>query len=429
MFRNLLRLFSGSLLIRVAGMAFGLLIAIQLARGLGPSSYGVYGLAMSMIAILTVIVEFGTARFVIREVAAATTHGNLALQVIRWAQKLVISLAFPLIISAAITYYFYSDSILLSTLFFGILIVPLVAINNIKGGALRGLHRVLVGQIPDALLRPSSFSLFLFIATFLNFSLTPQLAIAIGVASAGLALLASTYLLDRAFAPHRAGTTKTEDRRLWLKASTPMALTEVLRMGQAHGATLLLGALAAATDVGIYKVATTILVLFLFFETISNVVGAPLIATSHAEGGQIKLQRLLSMLAWGSAAASFLGAVPFVLFGSSLVTTMFGEAFDAATFPVQIFALSVVVMTLFGPAAVLLNMIGRERDVTLNALFSSGILLITGIPMMHYFGATGAALSYAISQVIARAILWRRCLKITGYDTSLLNIKTLFPGI
>nr|MCU0943155.1 oligosaccharide flippase family protein [Hydrogenophaga sp.] len=64
----------GSAGLRVAGMLFGFLSGVQLARGLGAQGYGVYGLAMSVIALMSVVTEFGLPQLLTREVAAAQVH-------------------------------------------------------------------------------------------------------------------------------------------------------------------------------------------------------------------------------------------------------------------------------------------------------------------------------------------------------------------
>lgn len=66
----LIKAVTGSGFIRVVGMGFGFLVGIQLARGLGPSGYGIYGLVMAFISILAVPVEFGIPSLLTREVAA-----------------------------------------------------------------------------------------------------------------------------------------------------------------------------------------------------------------------------------------------------------------------------------------------------------------------------------------------------------------------
>lgn len=45
----LVKAFLGSAGLRIAGMGFGFLVGVQLARGLGADGYGVYGLAMSIV--------------------------------------------------------------------------------------------------------------------------------------------------------------------------------------------------------------------------------------------------------------------------------------------------------------------------------------------------------------------------------------------
>src|SRR5690606_16756372 len=67
----LVKAVTGSAGLRIAGMGFGFLVGVQLARGLGAEGYGIYGVAMSIIALLTVPTEFGLPQLLTREVAVA----------------------------------------------------------------------------------------------------------------------------------------------------------------------------------------------------------------------------------------------------------------------------------------------------------------------------------------------------------------------
>lgn len=93
---------TGSAGLRMVGMGFGFLVGIQLARALGTEGYGIYGLAMSVIALLMVPTEFGLPQLVVRETAANVTRGEWGKirGLLAWSQR--VSLFGWLIVSALV---------------------------------------------------------------------------------------------------------------------------------------------------------------------------------------------------------------------------------------------------------------------------------------------------------------------------------------
>lgn len=418
----IMRAFAGSALLRIAGMGFGFLIAIQLARALGPASYGIYGLAMSIIALVTVMVDCGSSRLVTREVAAAQVRGewHVVRGIIRWARRLALLLALPVVLGVIAWGLLDSGSPLATTLMAGILLVPLVALANIQGGAMRGLQRIVLGQVPDGVLRPALFSGFLFAAGLAGVTLGPQSAIALGAASMAVALAAGAVMLWRVTPAQARAATPVPADRTWIRSATPIAYSELLRMLQTHGPTLLLGLFASAAAVGTYRAAASLMVLFIVFDTMLNVVSAPMIARFHAQGDRTRLQRLLFAMAAGSAAATGALVLPFLIWGETLVVLLLGADFAASALPLAILGVALVAGVALGPGMVVLNMTGHEREVARAATLSIAILVVAGIPLMYGLGAAGAALTYAASLIGSRLVIWHRCRRRTGYEPSIL---------
>src|SRR4051794_9861103 len=83
------RSLAGSSIIRIASMLASFAVGVQLARGLGVSGYGYYGLALSIITMGAIPGELGLSRLVTREVSTATVRGDDAelFAIIRWADR------------------------------------------------------------------------------------------------------------------------------------------------------------------------------------------------------------------------------------------------------------------------------------------------------------------------------------------------------
>src|SRR5690606_12384491 len=163
----LIKAVTGSAGLRIAGMGFGFLVGVQLARGLGAEGYGIYGVAMSVIALLTVPTEFGLPQLLTREVAAAQVRrdwGRLK-GILCWSSQ--VSLLISAVIGVCVVAWLLLSGRGLAspfgmTLLAGVAMVPVVAQLSMRSATLRGLQQILRGQLPDVLLRPMFYSLLLF---------------------------------------------------------------------------------------------------------------------------------------------------------------------------------------------------------------------------------------------------------------------------
>lgn len=411
--------------LRLIGMGFGLLVGVQLARGLGAAGYGVYGVAMAVTALLTVPTEFGLPQLVTREVAAAQVHQDWsrAHGILKWSLRatLVISV---LVSSVVVAWLLVSGegtgSTLGLTVLAGLLMIPLVSVGNVNGAALRGMQHIVKGQLPDSLIRPVAFSALLFLVSTLQSPLNPVSAMGAGVASAALACVGAAWMLQSHLPLLGAQDQVPTHSRAWWASAFPMAMTEGMRQVQGNAAILVMGALVTEVAVGVFRVAVSISALVWVPATLFNLVGSPVISRLHASGDKVKLQRLLGWLSAGMTAGAFLMSLPFFVSGGALLAMIFGAEFSESREPLIILALGCVISSAFGPAIVLLNMTGHERRVTRAFTLSVFALLLTAFPLIRLFGGNGAATANALAAVLGAFVTWRDASQLLGIDSSIL---------
>lgn len=424
---RLMKAVGGSAGLRLAGMGFGFLVGVQLARGLGVDGYGVYGIAMSVIALLMVPTEFGLPQLVVRETAANATKGNWSkvAGLLRWSRK--VSIVSWLLISVAVVVALlvgiqHIDRDLAAALAVGLSTIPLVAIGKTRGAALRGLSHVVKGQMPDVLIRPGVQSVLLFAAAAFAIPLTPALAMGTGVISAGLALLLAVLMLKKVLP---AAVRKVEpeiEKERWRSACIPMAMTEAMRILQGHLAILMLGLIATSSSVGNFKVATAVSVVVAVPTGILVSVVAPSISSLFVADDRARLQKLL---AWSSAVMVCGVAVlslPFFIAAPSLIELVFGSDFTAAATPLRILCLGAVLTATAGTAGTLLNMTGNERRVRRASFEALIILVVVMPPLIILSGASGAAIATVVASLFWRARMVRDCRRLLGLEPGLLAL-------
>jgi len=97
-----------------------------------------------------------------------------------------------------------------------------MCLSNLRGAALRGLHKVVIGQLPEFFIRPALFFTFLCIAGFfLHQRLTPPQAMALNVFSAVLAFIIGAWLLWRNTPLSIYKLTPIYDRKGWFSSLLP----------------------------------------------------------------------------------------------------------------------------------------------------------------------------------------------------------------
>ena len=247
--------------------------------------------------------------------------------------------------------WFFGEHIsqtIVHTLIAGFALVPLVALGNLRGAALRGLRHVVAGQLPALILRPGLLVLLVLaaVALFPTQTLTPAVAMALHALAAALAFAVGAALLGLlrprplarrqrleyalvffalalypiqpltpvvpalhilAFAagagliylvrssPPRTQPPRPEyETRAWLVSIIPLALTAGLQVINMQADILVLGLFRPADDVGVYKVAVQGAMLVAFGQKAVNMVIMPYVARLHADGDHRRLQRLTS---------------------------------------------------------------------------------------------------------------------------------------
>src|SRR5690606_28363472 len=155
--------------------------------------------------------------------------------ILRWSSR--VSLLLSLVIGVGVVEWLLLTgrglgSPLGMTLLAGVAMIPVVAQLSMRAAALRGLQQIVRGQLPDVLL-------------------TPALAMALGVASAAIALMLALHMLRKALPGEARAADAIVDARSWWSSALPMALTEGMRLLQGHVLILLLGTMVVMADVGI----------------------------------------------------------------------------------------------------------------------------------------------------------------------------------
>jgi len=420
----------GSVMLKVASVFLGILLAVFLARALGPAGYGTYAYVFALVSLLAIPAQIGLPSLVVRETAKAHAAKQWGVMrgLWRWSTLAVglISVLLALLgLGIASMFADRYTSVQLATLAFGLTLVPLVALGNLRGAALLGLRRVVMGQLPEFVLRPGIMILLVWAGSIYlaPANLSPAHAMGLHAASAMLAFAIGAAILWRARPLELSDVPQPEyATRTWLAAAFPLALVSSMLIINQNTDIIMLGVFKSAEEVGVYKVVVTGAALVVFGLQAINLAISPHFARLHAQGDMERLQRLVTL----SARVILLFALPVVLilvfFGDSVLIHVFGKEYISGRIPLAILAVGQLINAAMGSVGPLLMMTGHERDTARGVVISAIVNVILNLILIPPFGITGAAVSAAITLTVWNLLMWRDVHRRLGIESMAFRI-------
>ncbi|WP_081617449.1 flippase [Thioalkalivibrio sp. ALgr3] len=408
---RLLRGGAGSLLAQMAEVLLGLVLLVLLARGLGAEGLGVYAFVLALMTLLSVPTRMGLPPLIVRETARGQVSGawGPVRGLWRWAHGVAMGLSVlvALGLGAVLVVAGVEDETLRSTLLWGVLLVPLLALLGIRAAALRGLRHVLAGILPGQVIRPGLAVVFIGLLLWVPaVTLTPDLAMAMMVLAAVLAFALGALWLYRVRPREMTRAAPEYDARAWFAAAWPMALTQGFQQINRYADVILLGILAASVEVGVYRTAAQGALLVALGLKALDMVVAPYITRLYNKGEFHKLQKMARRTAQAALAFAVPAVLAFALIGEWLLVTVFGPEFEAAWLPLLILGVGQVANAAFGTNGKLLNMTGHQHDLTRVVAVAAGLNVVLNLALIPLFGVAGAAVATSVSLVVWNVWLW-----------------------
>lgn len=412
-----------TLVFRVTSLGAGLLVTILLTRALGAEGYGIYSYALAIVGLLSLPAESGLPMLVMRETAK-----NMSLdrpKVVRgvwiWSGRVATGISLILLISGAIVVLAMGGGSLDVrnwTLLLAFVLIPLLALGNLRGAALRGLERVLAGPLPEFVVRPVVYLTFLAVLAFAAEQYTPAQAMGLHVVAAGLAFIVGAILLWR-FAPTSVReASPTYEGRTWLRSALPLALITGMMTINGYSDIIMLGIFENDEVVGVYRVAVQVAALVSLGMEAVNMVIAPRFAKLYAQRDLSGLQRVAASSARIVFVSSVGAAVVYAIVGREFLDLVFGAEFIAAFVPSLILMSGGLVNSATGSTGYLLTMTGHERDEAKVVTVAAIVNVLLNLALIPFLGAVGAAIASAISYAVWRIWLWRYVRRRLGINSS-----------
>ena len=425
---SLRRASAGTFAVKLAETGLALGVTASLTRLLGPAGFGTYAFALTIVFLASVPAQAGLPPLVVRETSKAAAADRWG-QVDRlWAWSGATGLLVGVVVAGLVMLLAWplSPPAPLGVLAGGLPLVPLLALTAVRAAALRGLRRMVLGQLLDTVARPAVFLLLIGLAAMLTApqALTPVRAMLLHTAAAALALALATWRLRVAGKGARARAIPDPGQpAAWRRAAVPMGLVASLQVLNTSADVVMLGVLADDADVGIYRVAAQAAALVSFGLVAVNVAIGPQVARDHAAGRHHDLQRLVTASARGAFAFALVSVTVLLAAGGWLLSLFAGPAFAAGATSLKILALGQLVNAGMGSVGLLLQMTGHERDTLRNVAVAAGGNVALNLALIPAFGTAGAATATALTFVLWNGLLWRAVHRRLGIESSALGTR------
>lgn len=416
--RGLLKAVAGSAGLKGINMVLTSGVAIVLARVLGAEGYGVYAVAMATITMLGVPSQLGLPTLMMREVARHDARQDWSLMrgLLRRSNQAVVVMSFLTALVVGVWVWAApgeQSKEQLATLGWALFLLPLVALGGLRSGALRGLRRVVEGQVPEMVLRPASTLLMVGGLVWVagREALTPSIAMALNVFATLIAFLAGAVLLSRAIPPGVRVAPPVYDTRAWMRSMVPLSMLGGVQLFNSQTDILMLAALATPEDVGIYRVIVQLTSFVLVGAVVVNAVQAPYLARFHTEGNMTMVRRLAQQ----GSRALFLSALAIasvlVIGGQYILGTVFGPEYARGYVPMVIWCVGIVFFAEQGSLIMVMNMAGHEKDTVVAMAIGAVANVLFNFVAIPRWGMVGAAAATMLSTLVWRTLL-RRQLKL-----------------
>jgi O-antigen/teichoic acid export membrane protein len=423
---QLLKGATGTAGLKAVNVLLTLAVGVLLARALGPENYGIYAFVLSLITLLGLPTKAGLPTLIVRETAKyqlqekwSNLRGLLTL-----ANAFVIGFSILIAIVAAVSAWWLwggDQSVKVSTFIWALPLLPLIAFGNIRGATLRGLRKVVQGQLPEQLVRPLIMLILLMVAlVFMHEKISSNLAVQFNVAASLVAFLVGAFLLSAAI-PKKVKTTEPYyEVKVWEKALLPLSLISGISIINGEIGIILLGILATPEEVGFYRIALSFVALISLGNSILAPIMEPQITRIYKTGDLDKLTNILKMSSRFSVSCALAFLVIFYFFGEIVLKLLFGVDYTSAWLTVLILAFGSLTGLSVGIAGTALKQIYLENIVLKSALLTLCINLILSLILIPTFGLNGVAVAFSISFAFHNLYKGIALYRITGINPSII---------
>lgn len=424
---------AGAFGLRLVYTGLTFLTGILLAKVLGASGYGTYIYAVGWAYLLSVPATMGFDNFVVREIAVYQKRADWGLMrgILSWANKAVLLTSVSVaLVAMAVAYFLVED--VRSQPFIGfciaISLMPALSLRNVRRGAMRGLHQITKGLLPELLIDPLILvALTVGAYWVLKDDINALWIVGFYGVGTGVTLVIISQFLRQALPEGTRGAQPVYKAKFWLSGALPFMLIESIPIVNAQTDVLMLGALKGVDAVGLYAPANRGAQLTTFILMAVSSALAPTIASAYADNRLSDLQHTITKSVRVVTGVAFIFAASLIV-GGHLYLGLFGSEYLQGQSALYILCVGSFVSTSIGLSFTILNMTGHERFTAKVGWITTVLNIVLNAICIPIWGVEGAALATSSSIVLGGFLSLYAVRQKLGIDATLMGLTAKTPG-
>ncbi|HKL88657.1 MAG TPA: flippase [Salinibacter sp.] len=396
--------FSGSMVSKVIGFVLNLV----LARGLGPTRYGIYSLGYTVLQFVKEISTLGLQNGVVRFGAPAHEKGEsarlkgtfISTGVLGFGAGLVIGLSLFLAAPWLATSFFENPSYVSVFRIFACGL-PFYVFNYLASRMARALGKMSVDIFLWGILQPGLFLLLAGVLVFADMGFT---AVLYGfLASTVLAAGISVYAVVQLFPDLLSGLSPDFDIGPLLRFSLPIVGVSLASIGLTYTDRIMLGIFSTSESIGIYQAAAKWATQLRFVLYAITATFSPLISGLYHDGKKQDLAELYANTVRWIIVLTLPAALAIIIFAPQFMA-IYGADFRAGGNVLRILGAAYLVVAGVGSVGQMLQM-SDHQDFVLSVNVSMVFLnVLLNWLLIQQLGVIGAAIATGLTQALSNII-------------------------
>ncbi len=388
-----------TVIVQIIGVAARLVTSIVLGRILGVAGLGDVNLINQIITILMVISMFGMDHVLVKKISIG--HFNRDYQSIGVA--IYTSLRVNLIIAVLLTILsvigasFISEFFSATQLKFPLIVAAIAlvpqTISIVFASVVNGFNKVWQGRLLKDFLTSLFVLMGVFFAWYLKISIDLFSVIAIYTISRFLTFIIAFLYVKNIYNPifFKGVVDKT-----MIKMAKPLLFVSATTLLSSSLDVIMLGWLSNSSSVGLYTVATRLVLFIAFFLQITNAVLSPKIAAYFANNELSKLTVMIKQVTFVLIIIGVLSTIFFVILGKPILS-VWGHDFTEAYYCLVILCFGQFINISTGCSGVLLIMSGNEKVFSYITSISLLFNFTLNLVLISKYDILGAAIATSIT--------------------------------
>ena len=392
----------GGVAMRGLGMVLMFSAHLAMAWFSTPSDLGNYFILIGVTSIAATAGSLGLGAAAVRFVPAFASQQQTDLQAGYIYTTLKVTFAVTLMVSAAailvaeILQHQLTHGLHLGMYLFAILL-PLTTLQFVSLDLLRAFGLPLQGQTVTSFLPPV-----LVVGGVIGASqfgqLTFQVVGTIACVSAALTAVVQLNALRRLIFPRLVGVTPQSELFKWLPVSLPIMASTLVYVSALSIDWFVVASVTSVAQSAIYRVCLYLLSIQGIVDTTFYSVIGTYISRNYHQQDREEYQAFVRKL---NAAQMLATSVVFLMLfcAAEPILAIYGHDFVTGATSLQILATTWLLRSSLGPQEMLLNIVGRERIVTMFHVLAVVLSLVFSLVLVPMYGITGAAMAHAIAWI------------------------------